>query len=404
MSQVTRCPACGTSFRVVPDQLRISQGWVRCGQCNEIFDAAQSLRDQAALAGDATVEAAPQDDAARVPSPTPATVPLPDASPEPAEPDASPAPVLVDIAPQWLQSAPPEIPVSDPVASLEVDFAEYQQSQVAQEEAVPADEAPAEPVVAGAELSAPAPDLKPLVPLGPERLFVALTPDAITRPEASVPMDAMPLPQRPASELPVSSSQPVRAAPLASPAPAVPVRDPAHAEVSFLREAADAAPMRPVAAPRRAWWACIAVLLMLALALQWAVQARDRLAAKAPALKPVLQALCLPFQCRVQPLRRIDAIVIDGSALSAQGEQGYRLSLTLRNRAEHAVALPALVLSLTDIQEQAVVRRVLLPDALGTPPAELAAHGEWSTSVDLQMVDNAGRARVVGYRLDAFYP
>lgn len=40
MSQTTRCPACQTLFKVVPDQLRISEGWVRCGQCSEIFDAA----------------------------------------------------------------------------------------------------------------------------------------------------------------------------------------------------------------------------------------------------------------------------------------------------------------------------------------------------------------------------
>lgn len=38
-SLVTRCPACSTLFKVVPDQLRISEGWVRCGQCDEVFDA-----------------------------------------------------------------------------------------------------------------------------------------------------------------------------------------------------------------------------------------------------------------------------------------------------------------------------------------------------------------------------
>ncbi|HOF31808.1 MAG TPA: zinc-ribbon domain-containing protein, partial [Burkholderiaceae bacterium] len=43
MSLITRCPACGTMFRVVPDQLRISEGWVRCGQCAEVFDAARNL-------------------------------------------------------------------------------------------------------------------------------------------------------------------------------------------------------------------------------------------------------------------------------------------------------------------------------------------------------------------------
>lgn len=43
MSLITRCPACETLFKVVPDQLRISDGWVRCGQCDEIFDASLHL-------------------------------------------------------------------------------------------------------------------------------------------------------------------------------------------------------------------------------------------------------------------------------------------------------------------------------------------------------------------------
>ncbi|HRM84027.1 MAG TPA: zinc-ribbon domain-containing protein, partial [Acidovorax temperans] len=43
MSQITRCPACSTQFKVVADQLRISDGWVRCGHCAEVFDASESL-------------------------------------------------------------------------------------------------------------------------------------------------------------------------------------------------------------------------------------------------------------------------------------------------------------------------------------------------------------------------
>src|SRR5665647_947691 len=43
MSLITRCPTCETLFRVVPDQLRVSDGWVRCGQCDEIFDASLHL-------------------------------------------------------------------------------------------------------------------------------------------------------------------------------------------------------------------------------------------------------------------------------------------------------------------------------------------------------------------------
>lgn len=39
MSLIAICPACNTHFSVVPDQLKISEGWVRCGNCHEVFDA-----------------------------------------------------------------------------------------------------------------------------------------------------------------------------------------------------------------------------------------------------------------------------------------------------------------------------------------------------------------------------
>ena len=45
MSLATRCTACGTVFRVVQDQLKVSEGWVRCGRCNEVFNALESLFD-----------------------------------------------------------------------------------------------------------------------------------------------------------------------------------------------------------------------------------------------------------------------------------------------------------------------------------------------------------------------
>lgn len=44
MSLVTRCPACGTMFKVVADQLRVSQGWVRCGSCSDVFDASKHFQ------------------------------------------------------------------------------------------------------------------------------------------------------------------------------------------------------------------------------------------------------------------------------------------------------------------------------------------------------------------------
>jgi predicted Zn finger-like uncharacterized protein len=45
VSLATRCPACGTVFRVVQDQLRVSEGWVRCGRCEDVFNALEGLFD-----------------------------------------------------------------------------------------------------------------------------------------------------------------------------------------------------------------------------------------------------------------------------------------------------------------------------------------------------------------------
>lgn len=45
MTLAARCPSCGTVFRVVQDQLRVSDGWVRCGRCGEVFNAIQNLVD-----------------------------------------------------------------------------------------------------------------------------------------------------------------------------------------------------------------------------------------------------------------------------------------------------------------------------------------------------------------------
>lgn len=44
-SMLTRCPACTTSFRVTPDQLKARGGKVRCGKCQTVFNALDSLVD-----------------------------------------------------------------------------------------------------------------------------------------------------------------------------------------------------------------------------------------------------------------------------------------------------------------------------------------------------------------------
>ncbi len=109
MSLATRCTHCGTIFRVVQDQLKVSEGWVRCGRCQGVFNALPTLFN---------LETDP-------PPPRPAhTMPhgesgLADRPPE-ARPDGQPT------AAQAHQAPPPARPDSAPISPSAPDAADAQ--------------------------------------------------------------------------------------------------------------------------------------------------------------------------------------------------------------------------------------------------------------------------------------
>ncbi len=136
MSLAARCPACGTVFRVVQDQLRVSEGWVRCGRCAEVFNAIESLvdldadaasrpaarpqrservlEDLARVGSGVDIEVAADQPAAAAAAPAafeaPNTGPRPPAPDEPGlddddEPAAAMAPTVTTVAPGFVKQA-----------------------------------------------------------------------------------------------------------------------------------------------------------------------------------------------------------------------------------------------------------------------------------------------------------
>jgi predicted Zn finger-like uncharacterized protein len=58
VSLATRCPVCGTAFRVHRTQLAARSGQVRCGKCNTVFDGVAALVEESVVP--AALEPSPQ--------------------------------------------------------------------------------------------------------------------------------------------------------------------------------------------------------------------------------------------------------------------------------------------------------------------------------------------------------
>jgi predicted Zn finger-like uncharacterized protein len=105
---LTRCPHCQTAFRVTSEQLKARQGRVRCGACQSVFDALDTLSDE--LAPASPPANAPPETESRPPQdgePVENSSPEGDETPEPI-PEAP-----ADVAPpdeEWEEIAEPAPP------------------------------------------------------------------------------------------------------------------------------------------------------------------------------------------------------------------------------------------------------------------------------------------------------
>lgn len=358
MSFTTRCPACGTMFRVVADQLKISEGWVRCGHCADVFDATLYLQPWTA----------------------------PGSSPEP-EDQVDPAPES-----EYDPEAEPETAIMED-SEMSGEWGQLEGSRRF-EDSLEASPPPAAPDVQSAasgyddsEVSDFHTDLQRFaagVGRAGEGDFEDSS-DGIAAEVSAAAQAARGVPSTNSGTSDFERSE--HEDPLSVP--------------GFVRQAR-----------RRAFWssnsmrtalAMLALLLGILLMAQLALHERDRLAAARPDLQPLLQRACDVVGCQLAPVRRIDAIVIDSTALVRRLGDFYSFDLVLKNTASTPLALPALELSLTDTRDQVIARRVFLPEEWPDSPSLLPAHG--SVSVSLRLALALGDATpMAGYRALVFYP
>jgi hypothetical protein len=171
----------------------------------------------------------------------------------------------------------------------------------------------------------------------------------------------------------------------------------------------------------------LSLTLLAALLVQGLVYERVELAARYPALLPMLQSLCQPLSCQINPPRVIEAIEIDSSSFTQTGPETYRLNFVVKNNRPGAVAMPAIEVTLTGAGDKVLVSKTVLPAEFGAtsawlnsalpfagtfdlqaPPAlaarALTAPGETAAADAPLAAEPAPALMITGYRLLAFYP
>ena len=354
MTLATRCSACGTSFRVVQDQLKVSGGWVRCGRCNEVFNALEGLYEIYTQPGELGT-GQPQGLGSSTPTaPTPPQAPTAPAKVTQDQPLASSArEPAASVRSTWPRAA-----TSDSSTGAEANADPGHARR-------PSEPEPAEPTLGPRGQGADsAPFFGEVHSERHEPLARESFDDVETR-----------LEPRPGEE--------------GGPTP------------SFMRQGAAAQAQAGTRTGQRGLWLFLTLLAAAGLAAQTALAYRDLLAAYQPRLRFLLDQVCEPLGCKVQPLRRMTALSVEGSNLRQRGAEGtYELLVNLRNRAETPVLLPAFELTLTDTQGQPLVRRVLRAHELGARGETIAAGAELSLQAALDVSDR----RIAGYTVEIFYP
>ena len=351
---LTRCPACDTTFRVTPEQLKLRQGKVRCGECQSVFNALETLVEETSVVPATTALDADAKTALATPG---------DAGTRCRDDDediASGIATSLRTGPDADTTAPgeridPGLPAIDDTPSPTSNRDEPDDALDAAADPGPDDAATQGLVTAGA---------------GREGAATAITPEPVPEPQ---PPDATPATH--------SATE----------------RDADAIAEDFIDE--EPPP------PRRWPWVLGSIVALGVLGIQGILHFRTEIAVVAPEARPLLESFCDLTGCSLDLPARVEFTTIESSDLQPVPDKKglLALSATLRNRAPFAQAYPTLELSLTDHADKAMVRRILLPaDYLpaGADPARGFAPGELAITLQI----DSGTLGASGYRLYLFYP
>ena len=415
MRLITVCPACTTMFKVVTDQLKISEGWVRCGQCGHVFNASlhftPEISETPVMASTGTTPS--PEDAAFLVSESEKLSSSPvsegwniEAVTELPRVIVLPEPITAETNKIQDETLTRTVFKQSPARTEKADSQTFdfdpEAWRIARESLKRSGAAVLLPAsskkiseTAVSALTAPVSEIEKAAPLYQSEIIL----DDVTRTSSETPATG------PTPELSDTDDSLMEAPP--------------EPDVTFVREA-----------KRKAFWqktsirsllSAFCLLLSIILVLQIALHHRNMLAALDPRLEPLLANLCLHLKCQLKPPRDMESIIVESASITKTDitGQAFRLTFVLKNKSIVALEAPMLELTLTNAEEKAFARRILTPAQYGADTQLLSAQSDFAGTVNFTMALNdqspntknsaannalPATTQLTGYLVVAFYP
>lgn len=358
MALATQCPHCHTAFRVAHDQLKLRAGLVRCGACKQIFNGIEHLL--------------PPDDGDAQPASSP-----------PLSRPAMPAAGKTDEDKSDRQSAAPERQDTEQTVFISDHTTPPEQAESG------ADQADVDPLQRMTLMDFTYLERRSADDDGTET--PAPTPTPEQNPDVPDPLEqAMDALQR----------KPLRkhADDLDDQGDSIDDEEPSFVKQGRRR--------RRVGRTLRILMGIGSIVLFIGLLAQSANVLRNQIAAWFPQARPLLAGACSLLNCQVGLPAQIEAVSIESSELQAltPDKNTFALTVLLRNHSAIPQAWPNIELTLNDMNEKALARRVFAPRDYLAPPQDinkgLGARSEQTIKIFFEL----SQLKASGFRVYLFYP
>jgi predicted Zn finger-like uncharacterized protein len=439
----TVCPKCALTLVVTAEDLRVAQGYVRCGRCSSVFNALARLTEE---------RGAPE--AAAPPAPSPAPPPAaqtPAAPAKPQRPALAPSaldedaisedalefdPAKTDVSsvfvepppnPQWTAATgtfKAMLAANEMTHTEEAASAETPSAEASAEPAPPADpdsdvDVELDPELLASILQAespprPAPESAPVTHSPPAAVAAART----ETPSRAVPTRPPPAPAPPPVPPPPAPPAPApalarRAAPRPPPPSPPQTQTPTPPSVpagleaprSFLSRRRSAAATDDESWQARLAWPAGAVLALLVLLAQIVNHHRDDLAANAHLNRP-LTALYASLGVHLLPRWDLHAYDVRqlGASVEPAGSGLITVRASIKNSAPQPQPLPLLRVTLQDRFGNRIAARDVGPPSYLPRPVPALKFLSAGERIDAEMGFVDPGANAVGFEIDACLP